>query len=104
MKCDCLPVEFDIMADDDGWSPEIIAIVKKYALQNAVEYNGSGKSGSVLGRILGERTDLRSKAKELKKLGVDVDEKTLKTRGNLMEEQVNPQYESLEGTISRMKR
>ena len=68
MKCDCLPVEFDIMTDDDGWSPEIIAIVKKYALQNAVEYNGSGKSGSVLGRILGERTDLRSKAKELKKL------------------------------------
>ena len=66
MKCDCLPVEFDIMTDD--WSPEIIAIVKKYALQNAVEYNGSGKSGSVLGRILGERTDLRSKAKELKKL------------------------------------
>jgi len=68
VKCDCLPVEFDIMTDDDGWSPEIIAIVKKYALQNAVEYNGSGKSGSVLGRILGERTDLRSKAKELKKL------------------------------------
>ena len=68
MKCDCLPVEFDIMTDDDDWSPEIIAIVKKYALQNAVEYNGSGKSGSVLGRILGERTDLRSKAKELKKL------------------------------------
>jgi glutamyl-tRNA synthetase len=56
------------MTDDDDWSPEIIAIVKKYALQNAVEYNGSGKSGSVLGRILGERTDLRSKAKELKKL------------------------------------
>ena len=48
MKCDCLPVEFDIMTDDDDWSPEIIAIVKKYALQNAVEYNGSGKSGSVL--------------------------------------------------------
>lgn len=68
MKCDCLPVEFDIMTDDDDWGPEIIAIVKKYALQNAVEYNGSGKSGSVLGRILGERTDLRSKAKELKKL------------------------------------
>jgi len=68
VKCDCLPVEFDIMTDDDDWSPEIIAIVKKYALQNAVEYNGSGKSGSVLGRILGERTDLRSKAKELKKL------------------------------------
>jgi hypothetical protein len=41
---------------------------------------------------------------ELKKLGVDVDEKTLKTRGNLMEEQVKLQYESLEGTISRIRR
>ena len=56
------------MAESDDWGPEIVAIVKKYALQNAVEYNGSGKSGSVLGRILGERTDLRSKAKELKQL------------------------------------
>lgn len=40
---------------------------------------------------------------ELKKLGVDVDEKKLKDRGNLMEDS-KPKYESLEGTISRMKR
>ena len=39
----------------------------------------------------------------LKKAGVDVDEKKLKAQGNLMEENA-PKYESLEGTISRMKR
>ena len=39
----------------------------------------------------------------LKKAGVDVDEKKLKAQGNLMEENT-PKYESLEGTISRMKR
>lgn len=61
-------VEYDSMVDDSEWSLDILAIVRKYSLQNAVEYNGSGQSGSVLGRILGERTDLRSKAKQLKQL------------------------------------
>ena len=56
------------MVDGSDWSIDIVAIVRKYALQNAVEYNGSGQSGSVLGRILGERADLRKNAKELKKL------------------------------------
>ena len=51
------------MVDGSDWSIDIIAIVRKYALQNAVEYNGSGQSGSVLGRILGERADLRKNAK-----------------------------------------
>jgi len=56
------------MVDGSDWSIDIVAIVRKYSLQNAVEYNGSGQPGSVLGRILGERTDLRKNAKELKKL------------------------------------
>ena len=50
------------------WAREIEFIVRKYALQNSLEYNGKGKSGSVLGRILSERTDLREKARSLKKL------------------------------------
>ncbi len=58
----------DNMADAAEWSSEIINIVRKYALQNAVEYDGAGQSGSVLGRILGERADLRSRARELKQL------------------------------------
>ena len=48
------------MTDAEEWDSEIKNIVRKYALQNAVEYNGAGQAGSVLGRILGERKDLRS--------------------------------------------
>jgi len=66
--------EDDIMVDAVDWDSEIINIVRKYALQNAVEYDGAGQSGSVLGRILGERSDLRSKARELKQL-VDIEVK-----------------------------
>ena len=50
------------------WDSEIEFIVKKYSLQNSLEYNGKGKSGSVLGRILSERADLREQAKSLKQL------------------------------------
>ena len=53
------------MADEDEWGPGIFSAIRKYALQNAVEYNGSGKSGSVLGRLLSEFPDLRGEAKEL---------------------------------------
>ena len=56
------------MTDAEEWDSEIKNIVRKYAMQNAVEYNGAGQAGSVLGRILGERKDLRSKARELKEL------------------------------------
>ena len=56
------------MVDSDIWDSEIIATVRKYALQNAVEYDGAGQSGSVLGRLLGERADLRKMARELKTL------------------------------------
>ena len=49
------------------WDSDIEFIVRKYSLQNSLEYNGKGKSGSVLGRIMAERTDLRQKARYLKK-------------------------------------
>ena len=53
------------MSDEDGWGPGIFSAIRKYALQNAVEYDGSGKSGSVLGRLLSEFPELRTNAKEL---------------------------------------
>ncbi len=53
------------MTDEDEWGPGILSAIRKYALQNAVEYNGSGKSGSVLGRLLSEFPELRKNAKEL---------------------------------------
>ncbi len=38
---------------------------RKYALINAVEHDGKAAAGSVLGRLLAENPELRSKAKEL---------------------------------------
>ena len=60
------------MADSADWDPDIVSTVRKYALQNAVEYGGEGRSSSVLGRLLSERGDLRQMASELMPL-VDVE-------------------------------
>ena len=68
MKCCFWAVSLDIMADSGDWAPDIVAAVRKYALQNAVEYAGQGQVGSVLGRLLSEREDLRSMAKQLRGL------------------------------------
>lgn len=40
-------------------------IILKYALQNAVGYNGKASPGSVIGRVLAERPELKSQAKEV---------------------------------------
>ena len=53
------------MAESDGWSADVVAAVRKFALQNALEYHGAGQAGSVLGRLLSERADLRPEAKRL---------------------------------------
>ena len=53
---------------DSDWDSETIDTVRKYAMQNTLEYDGAGQSGSVLGRLLGERADLRPRAKDLKSL------------------------------------
>ena len=57
----------DSMADSD-WDLATVETVRKYAMQNTLEYNGQGQSGSVLGRLLGERADLRPHAKSLRTL------------------------------------
>ena len=54
------------MSEEHKWGSDIENIVRKYALQNSLEYNGEGKCGSVLGRIMSERKDLRKQAKILK--------------------------------------
>ena len=53
------------MADETGWDSEVSLTVRKYALQNALEYDGMGQAGSVLGRVLSEREDLRNRARDL---------------------------------------
>lgn len=39
--------------------------IRKFALQNAVEHGGKADKGSVMSRVLGERADLRPRAKEV---------------------------------------
>ena len=56
------------MGADEVWGNDVQEVVRKYALQNTLEYEGNGKSGSVLGRIMSERKDLREFAKDLKNL------------------------------------
>ena len=50
---------------DEINDPEIQSLIRKYALQNALEYEGKGQMGSALGRLLSERQDLRPIAKNL---------------------------------------
>ena len=52
------------------WQPsaEIVELVRNLALQNALQYEGEGQVGSVMGRIMGTRADLRQHAKQLPKI------------------------------------
>ena len=49
------------------WVPdeEVSHLIRKFALQNALEYDGKGQAGSVQGRVLGENTELREQAQFL---------------------------------------
>lgn len=42
---------------------EIRDLIEKYALQNAVKYNAAPNAGAVMGKLMGERPELRSRAK-----------------------------------------
>ena len=53
------------MTEEEVFGLEDRDAVRKYALQNAIEYKGKGQSGSVLGRVLAEREQLRSRVKSL---------------------------------------
>ena len=53
------------MTEEEVFALEDRDAVRKYALQNAVEYGGKGQSGSVLGRVLAEREQLRNRVKSL---------------------------------------
>lgn len=44
---------------------DIEALVRKYALQNAMQYDGKATLGSVLGKVMAENPELRPKAKEV---------------------------------------
>ena len=65
MKCCIYSESSVIMSESDEWSAEVVTAVRKFALQNALEYDGEGQAGSVLGRLLSERPELRPEAKRL---------------------------------------
>ncbi|MDQ1372661.1 MAG: glutamyl-tRNA synthetase [Candidatus Thermoplasmatota archaeon] len=44
---------------------DLEALIRKYALQNAVLYDGKATLGSVLGKVMAENPELRPKAKEI---------------------------------------
>jgi len=50
-------------------------LIEKYGLQNAIRYNGKANSNAILGKVLQERNELKSKINELKReIGVIVNE------------------------------
>jgi len=65
VKCCIYSESSVIMSESDEWSAEVVTAVRKFALQNALEYDGEGQAGSVLGRLLSERPELRPEAKRL---------------------------------------
>ena len=46
---------------------ELKKIILKYALQNAVKFNGKANPGAIIGKLLKEDSNLKSKIKELSK-------------------------------------
>jgi glutamyl-tRNA synthetase len=55
------------MGDDGGGPPEdeVMETARKFALQNAVQHDGSCEMGPVMARVLGEKVEWRSHAKAI---------------------------------------
>ena len=49
------------------WEPnqETLSLIRHLALQNSLQYDGQGKAGSVISRIMGNNADLRQHGKEI---------------------------------------
>jgi len=45
--------------------PELDSVARKYALQNALEYGGKASPGPVIGRIMNEMPELKSRARDV---------------------------------------
>src|SRR4030067_3832324 len=52
------------LQDDKG----LREIIRKAALLNAVQHDGKAQAGPIMGKILGEKQELRTKTKELSAL------------------------------------
>ena len=67
---------------------EIRGLIEKYALQNAVKYKAAPNAGAVMGKLMGEHTDLRSRAKEISPLVQDVLDEVSKMRPDEWQERL----------------
>src|SRR3989338_6009270 len=87
--------------------PSLKRTVTKYALQNAVKYNGKANPGAVIGKVLGENPELKEKAQEISKevikivseinkLGLEKQEKKLQeTAPELLEKKEKPEEKNI---------
>lgn len=82
------------MTEEEVFGLEDRDAVRKYALQNAIEYNGKGQSGSVLGRVLAERKQLRSRVKSLLSL---VEKEVTRANSIACEDGIDEVRKELEG-------
>ncbi len=60
-------------------------LIYKYALQNAVKYNGKANSGAVLGKVLSENSDLKA---NMKALGKEISEIIKKVNSMNLDKQI----------------
>ncbi len=89
VKCHHCSVYLSTMSENSQWDDDVVNTVRKYALQNSLEYDGRGEAGSVLGRLLSERDDLRKFAKELKEIVArEVDEGLMQNMPGFMVEKL----------------
>ncbi|HII06914.1 MAG TPA: glutamate--tRNA ligase [Methanotrichaceae archaeon] len=70
------------MADD------IREIIEKYALQNAVKYRAAPQVGAVMGKLMGEHPELRSRAKEVSLLVASVLSEVARTSPEVWEKRL----------------
>ncbi|MEM3516068.1 MAG: glutamate--tRNA ligase, partial [Saccharolobus sp.] len=53
-------------------SNELHELIRKYALLNAIKYNGKAQPGPVISKILAEKPELKANAKQLVQLVNDI--------------------------------
>ncbi len=75
-------------------------LILKYALQNAVRYNGKANPGAVIGKVLSENPSLKSKIKEIAK---EVQKTVKEVNSMRLEKQIEKLKEKAPGLLEEKK-
>ena len=73
---------------------DVEQLIRKDALRNAIQYGGRAQVGSIIGKVIGERPDLKSSAKELMQIAEKITKEinTLSlTRQKMMLKEISPE-------------